>query len=373
MPIPDFATYYYLADSRPFSNLSAPELDSALASTHDPRTSVALRQLAEERLRRYYAAIGGQPERTTPHYFCLGRCAWFRSLAPDVREFAVPLSDLPPDQTTFTYPDSLVATAAVAEFGLPYDPRPYHGRLYHLDDLDRAVAQYGLPADDHTAGYTGYHRRPFEHYVELQVWTDSGLQTWLNGASVQGDREATVSAQAGERPPDLGTPRLMLRTLVRSEIDALVRGDVARASSLASASFPPGWPDHHPEAVDGLRWHLKRLTQDPAQLPWRVRALVERSSNRVVGAMNIKGPPDVDGEVEIGWGITRGARRLGYATEAGQALMAWLTQQVEVRLVSALIASDNVASQGVARNLGMIATGERYRGLARWVRAIGRD
>jgi len=88
----------------------------------------------------------------------------------------VPLTDLPRDQTTFTYPDSFTAMGFLPRFGLPYEPRPYHGQVFWLEQLDAVVGRYGLPADDPTDGYAGYERRPFERYVEVQLWADEPIR-----------------------------------------------------------------------------------------------------------------------------------------------------------------------------------------------------
>jgi hypothetical protein len=67
---------------------------------------MALRRLTEARLYEGFVAAGGKPLRRAPHYFCLGSCEWFGRLAPDMREVRVPLSALPDEVTSFTYPDS---------------------------------------------------------------------------------------------------------------------------------------------------------------------------------------------------------------------------------------------------------------------------
>jgi ribosomal-protein-alanine N-acetyltransferase len=172
------------------------------------------------------------------------------------------------------------------------------------------------------------------------------------------------------RPPDISTPRLTLRTLLAREIDALVRGDWAAASEMADVLFTAGWPTHHPEALGGLSIHLMRLSADPAQTPWRVRAVIENSSSLIVGSVNLKGPPDAQGEVEIGWGISADRRQRGYAFEAAGAVIDWIAGQGNAVAVTALIAPDNTPSQRLARKLGMLETGELRRQLPLWVRRV---
>jgi RimJ/RimL family protein N-acetyltransferase len=97
----------------------------------------------------------------------------------------------------------------------------------------------------------------------------------------------------------------------RAKIRALIAGDIDQAFEHAGALFPPGWPESN-EAREGLPWHLQRLESSEHHRAWRIR-VVERATDRVVGSVNLKGPPDAEGDVEIGCGITEARRRRGYA------------------------------------------------------------
>ena len=193
MSIPDFATHYHLADKAPFLNLS--DLDESelevvvqdLARRRKDsglkrvvgRKYMELRRLTEVRLRELFVEAGGKPERAAPHYFCLGACEWFRRLAPDMREIVIPLSELPTDVTSLTYPDSFEAMGFGPRFGLPYTRKPYHDRAYRLEELAQLVNEHGLPNGAADEDYDGYHLRPFEKFVEVQVWSDEPLRRFL--------------------------------------------------------------------------------------------------------------------------------------------------------------------------------------------------
>jgi hypothetical protein len=119
--------------------------------------------------------------------------------------------------------------------------------------------------------------------------------------------------------------------LVPDEIRALIMGDTDTASKSAGVVFPPGWPGAN-EAREGLPWHLKHLEADECHRAWRIRVVVERSTSVVVGSVNLKGPPDANGDVEIGWGVTPDRRRRGYALEGrhGRDRLGTLTARSEV-------------------------------------------
>lgn len=81
-------------------------------------------------MRELFAAAGGEPERPAPHYFVLGNSPWFEGLAENMKRVQLPLSALPPTQTSITYPESLTAMELGTAFGLSQQPRPYHGRVF---------------------------------------------------------------------------------------------------------------------------------------------------------------------------------------------------------------------------------------------------
>jgi hypothetical protein len=90
------------------------------------------------------------------------------------------LGDLPATQTSVTYPDSFTAMGFLTEFGVPYHPRPYHGKVFLLDQLPELVRRYGIPPDATPDNYTGYERRPFEQYIEVQLWSDEPVRRLID-------------------------------------------------------------------------------------------------------------------------------------------------------------------------------------------------
>jgi hypothetical protein len=128
-------------------------------------------------MRELFIEADGRPERSAPHYFVLGESSWYRELSPTMRSVTVKLADLPSEVTSFTYPDSFTAMGLGPQFGLPHDAKPYHERVYRIEDLEGVVAEFGLPEDEPDKDYAGYEQRPFEKYIEVQVWSDLPIIT----------------------------------------------------------------------------------------------------------------------------------------------------------------------------------------------------
>jgi len=163
----------------------------------------------------------------------------------------------------------------------------------------------------------------------------------------------------------LVTERLELIPMSLEALESLVAGAYDVAGNLIGVVIPKGWP-YDAEAIAGLSWHLRAVQADAAEIPWRIRLIVLRTERRVIGSINLKGPPDDSGTVEIGWGVVEEYRGKGIATEATGAVIKWTMECAKVRRVIATIPENNQASQGVARRVGMSSTSETKRGLPVW-------
>jgi ribosomal-protein-alanine N-acetyltransferase len=84
-------------------------------------------------------------------------------------------------------------------------------------------------------------------------------------------------------------------------------------------------------------------------------ALVEQSSQNVIGYCGLSLFPDLDdqAEVEIGYRLARSAWRQGYATEAAWAVRDYAFTTLGVKRLIAMIDPSNLASIRVAEKIGM--------------------
>jgi len=159
------------------------------------------------------------------------------------------------------------------------------------------------------------------------------------------------------------TSRTTLIELPLPALRAIVVGDRAKASDLLDARIPNEWPGSA-DATAGLPIHLAALERDPQQLEWRIRLIV--IARQVIGSINLKGPPDLRGDVEIGWGLVEDSRGHGYATEAARSVIDWVFANSTARRVIATIPPDHAPSQRVAARLAMQPTMEFHRELLVW-------
>ena len=116
----------------------------------------------EARLRELFVARGGKPRRCHPFYLVLGESPWFRDLNANQNELKIPLSELDPETTSLTYPDSFIA--------LSRDDKPYYNKVFLLSEMSELVTRFGIPENDHVVPYERYWETDFELYIEVQLW-----------------------------------------------------------------------------------------------------------------------------------------------------------------------------------------------------------
>lgn len=114
-----------------------------------------------------------------------------------------------------------------------------------------------------------------------------------------------------------------------------------------------------PDNTTLLTWMLEELYAFmPPKLGFTSWIFIEKSSNEVIGDGGYKGNPDDSGQVEIGYEIIESKRKLGYATEAIDALLNWALTQQEIKTIIAKCHYENLPSQGLLDKMGFQFIGE---------------
>ena len=104
---------------------------------------------------------------------------------------------------------------------------------------------------------------------------------------------------------------------------------------------------------------LARFAAATAVDPWVLGfAMVHRSTAGSIGSCGFKGPPDVDGMVEIAYGVDPEHQNRGYATEAAAALVAFAFDSGQVRVVRAHTFAEESASTRVLTRCGFRPVGQ---------------
>ena len=102
---------------------------------------------------------------------------------------------------------------------------------------------------------------------------------------------------------------------------------------------------------------LNGCIENPEQWEWYAIWMIELKDGTHIGELCFKGL-DLNGVVEIGYGITEQYQEHGYATEAVKAISAWAFQEPTVTAIEAEIEDKNIASRKVLEKCGFIFTGK---------------
>lgn len=163
----------------------------------------------------------------------------------------------------------------------------------------------------------------------------------------------------------LQTERLIIRPFVM--------GDLAAISAVLDEAFSPEPPENRRA---WLIWQVLNYPMRQAlyQPPYNDYALVLRETDRLIGTVGIvtsyapfgklpyfrersTTPPNPElftPEMGLFWALGRADLGQGYATEAAQAVVNWLFDNLKLARVVATTEHDNAASIGVMRRLGML-------------------
>lgn len=158
-------------------------------------------------------------------------------------------------------------------------------------------------------------------------------------------------------PAALETPRLRL---VPADARHASAPDRAALEALLGAALPVLWPPQ-PEAAAAFAQMEQQLRDDPSLAGWLFWFVLDPAARTVVGSVDLKGRPDTEGIVELGYGFTPARWGEGLATEAAGALLRWVLAQPGVKRVVAETRPENGASQRVLAKLGFEPAGKGVR------------
>jgi RimJ/RimL family protein N-acetyltransferase len=152
--------------------------------------------------------------------------------------------------------------------------------------------------------------------------------------------------------------RLSLVLMDEAVLEALARRDREAAAELLGVHLYSDFPAPDGSDDEYIRRQQEKLRAHPGQREWCARLMLRLSDRTTVGHCGFRGPPRALGLAEIGYTVYPPYRRLGLATEAAAALVAWAWEHGELTVVAA-VPPANLASLGVVRKVGFIQTGRR--------------
>jgi RimJ/RimL family protein N-acetyltransferase len=154
--------------------------------------------------------------------------------------------------------------------------------------------------------------------------------------------------------------RLELIALSPDFLNTSIKGDLESASRLIDLVIPIDWL----EAKWVIEMRLAQIRENPALEPWLLRAVGLRETRTMIGFIGFHTQPGAEylnsyapGSVEFGYTIFPEYRRMGFASEAAEALMQWATFEHGVTRLVVSIGLANEPSLRLARKLGFRKVG----------------
>lgn len=135
---------------------------------------------------------------------------------------------------------------------------------------------------------------------------------------------------------EIKTERLFLRTL--TEDDAAIVRDVEK-------NFANEFETDN-DALNWIRWANNRNDTCHNFYVWLTQ------TNELIGRVYFHSKAELDGKVEIAYGIKEEYRGKNYATEAAKAVVQFAFEQVGQDVLVAIVKPENIASRRVIEKLG---------------------
>jgi hypothetical protein len=183
--IPNHLVHYYLPDKTPFLNLndlSETDLKTVVEEINqdfevgNSKRQVAdwyliQRKEAEENLLKEFQALGGKPERSSPHYFCLGESlGWEWVNNHKTKKFIVPIDELD-CEVMFSIGDTLWTFSKSQKPDQKFENKWYQGKLYTYAQTCEIIKEIGL--DLKSKGSLNAHQ---VFHVEALIWSDKAIE-----------------------------------------------------------------------------------------------------------------------------------------------------------------------------------------------------
>lgn len=99
---------------------------------------------------------------------------------------------------------------------------------------------------------------------------------------------------------------------------------------------------------------LKDVVKNNEKYMWYTTwIIISKNENKYIGHLMIKGYPNENGEVLIGYVIRKEYRRQGYMEEVLKCIIEWIFLNNDVKSVIADVVKSNIPSQNLLKKLGM--------------------
>jgi ribosomal-protein-alanine N-acetyltransferase len=134
----------------------------------------------------------------------------------------------------------------------------------------------------------------------------------------------------------------------------LAIGDKAKLAEVCNVHVPEDWPGA--DIAEFLPALIVQLENEPIPADW-IGIIIHKEDRTIIGDMGLKGGPNEQGMVEVGYSIVPAYRNHGYATEMLRGLIRWAFVDKGIKAIIAECLDDNVGSIKVLEKAGLRRVG----------------
>ena len=138
----------------------------------------------------------------------------------------------------------------------------------------------------------------------------------------------------------INTDRLTIRPLSKEELLEYLKNNSSIPAELSEAI--------HKDILPNLTGDLEK------DLYYSLWTITLKEKLTLIGDLCFKGPPDKDGQIEIGYGLNEKFQKQGYMAEAVQAIVKWAFLQERVKAVISETDKTNIPSHKVLIKNGFV-------------------
>ena len=142
---------------------------------------------------------------------------------------------------------------------------------------------------------------------------------------------------------EMKTERLYLRKLTEADAEIIHNNNKKEYATVEAA-------------LEWIRWVKKQNDKGRLIVNFNIWLM---QTNQCIGRVYIHSKPELNYEVEIGYGISDEYRNKGYATEAAEAIVRYAFEEAGQDVLVAIVKPENIASRRVIEKLGFVNCGVR--------------
>ena len=153
------------------------------------------------------------------------------------------------------------------------------------------------------------------------------------------------------------TERLYLHTVMPDEYPLLLQ-NLAHTNLWSNRGFtdPLKYFANNPNPI---KYRAPRITANPELANYLLRVAVLKSEQIIIASAGFHDGPDINGMIEIGFGVEKTYQGKGYGQELLHGMWGWVVNDPEIKTLRYTVSPDNLISQHIIKKLGFNLVGEQ--------------